>query len=213
VRDLPKVMEHIEVPIQAGDDEVLLNMRRGYTSGEYRELYQQIREILPNAVPYTPTSLLASAVNPKHSFRQPAICLPSSSSTRCTWRDTARGREPYRNGAWPTTCPNLRRCVAIKAIEELQEQVSAEINARFLGETVEVLVEDQHKGKWRGRNRQNKLVFIDSPCRCTDVWLRHEILWTGPWSMQARFVRDVSPLTDKVQSPRQTFSISLNQLA
>ena len=29
VRDLPKVCEHIEVPIQAGDDEVLDHMRRG----------------------------------------------------------------------------------------------------------------------------------------------------------------------------------------
>ena len=38
VRDLPKVCEHIEVPIQAGDDEVLERMRRGYTSADYRAL-------------------------------------------------------------------------------------------------------------------------------------------------------------------------------
>ena len=31
VAELPKVMPHIEVPIQAGDDEVLANMKRGYT--------------------------------------------------------------------------------------------------------------------------------------------------------------------------------------
>src|SRR4051812_11452977 len=36
VRDLPKVCEHIEVPIQAGDDEVLERMKRGYTNEEYR---------------------------------------------------------------------------------------------------------------------------------------------------------------------------------
>ena len=30
VRDLPKVCEHIEVPIQSGDDEVLAQMKRGY---------------------------------------------------------------------------------------------------------------------------------------------------------------------------------------
>src|SRR5690606_4883781 len=38
VRDLPKVMPQIEVPVQAGDDEVLRNMRRGYTAQEYRDL-------------------------------------------------------------------------------------------------------------------------------------------------------------------------------
>ena len=97
-------------------------------------------------------------------------------------------------------------------LEALQEQVSTEINAHFLGEVVEVLVEDQHKGKWRGRNRQNKLVFIESDLPLRGRLVEAQITWTGPWSMQGRFVRDVSPLPDKVQAPRQTISISLNQL-
>jgi tRNA-2-methylthio-N6-dimethylallyladenosine synthase len=38
VAELPKVMPHIEVPVQAGDDEVLENMKRGYTVEAYRRL-------------------------------------------------------------------------------------------------------------------------------------------------------------------------------
>jgi tRNA-2-methylthio-N6-dimethylallyladenosine synthase len=41
--NLPKVMPHIEVPVQAGDDQVLENMHRGYTSGEYADLVARIR--------------------------------------------------------------------------------------------------------------------------------------------------------------------------
>ena len=48
-----------------------------------------------------------------------------------------------------------------KALEDLQALVQAEINRSFVGETVEVLVEDLHKGKWRGRTRLNKLVFFE----------------------------------------------------
>jgi tRNA-2-methylthio-N6-dimethylallyladenosine synthase len=73
-----------------------------------------------------------------------------------------------------------------KALDDLQAQVVAEINARWLGKTVPVLFEEQHKGKWRGRTPQNKLVFVDSSenlfGRVADV----EITWTGPWSMQGR---------------------------
>jgi len=47
VASLPKVMPHIEVPIQAGDDEVLFRMRRGYTNQQYRELISKIRTIIP----------------------------------------------------------------------------------------------------------------------------------------------------------------------
>ena len=93
-----------------------------------------------------------------------------------------------------------------KRLEDLQEQISAANNARFLGEIVEVLVEDQHKGKWRGRNRQNKLVFIESDLPLRGRLVEAQVTWTGPWSMQARFVRDVSPLPDKVSTPLQTIS-------
>jgi len=46
VDDLPKVCEHIEVPIQAGDDDVLQTMRRGYSRDEYLLLIERIRAIL-----------------------------------------------------------------------------------------------------------------------------------------------------------------------
>ena len=47
VADLPKVCEHINLPVQAGDDQVLERMRRPYTQGQYRELVHQIRETIP----------------------------------------------------------------------------------------------------------------------------------------------------------------------
>ncbi len=58
--------------------------------------------------------------------------------------------------------PEAEKVRRHQALEALQEEICAEINARQLGQTVEVLVEELHKGKWRGRTRQNKLVFIDS---------------------------------------------------
>jgi len=36
VAELPKLMPHIEVPIQAGDDQVLVDMKRGYIK-DYRD--------------------------------------------------------------------------------------------------------------------------------------------------------------------------------
>ena len=47
VADLPKVCEHINLPVQAGDDEVLRNMRRPYTRDEYRDLVGRIRNTVP----------------------------------------------------------------------------------------------------------------------------------------------------------------------
>ena len=58
---------------------------------------------------------------------------------------------------------------------------------------VPVLVEEQHKGKWRGRTPQNKLVFFEDAGNWHGKMVDLEITWTGPWSMQGRL-----PGTDDV---------------
>jgi tRNA-2-methylthio-N6-dimethylallyladenosine synthase len=69
-------------------------------------------------------------------------------------------------------------------LEDQHERITATINQKYLGETVEVLVESDHKGKWRGRTPQNKLVFFEDTTR---DWLGKKanvsITWTGAWSL------------------------------
>ena len=48
IAELPRVMPHIELPIQAGDDEVLVDMKRGYTQQDYRDLVAKIRQQIPD---------------------------------------------------------------------------------------------------------------------------------------------------------------------
>ncbi len=87
-----------------------------------------------------------------------------------------------------------------RSLEQLQEQVCADINGVMLGETAEMLVEERYKGKWRGRTRQNKLVFVESDLPLRGRLIEAQITWTGPWSMQGRYVRDVSPLDEHAKT-------------
>jgi tRNA-2-methylthio-N6-dimethylallyladenosine synthase len=48
VADLPKVCEHFNIPLQAGDNEILALMRRGYTIEEYGDWVYRIRDIVPD---------------------------------------------------------------------------------------------------------------------------------------------------------------------
>ena len=54
VAELPKVCKQIEVPVQAGDDTVLENMKRGYTCDDYRRLVEHIRDDRSPTRLYTP---------------------------------------------------------------------------------------------------------------------------------------------------------------
>lgn len=186
VAELPGVMPHIEVPVQAGDDEVLQRMKRGYTNAEYRALIERIRRIIPDVTintdiivgfPGETDDQFDQTYNLLEDLRLDKVHIakysprPQTVSAR-TMEDDVPADEKER-----------RR----KALDEQQARITAEINARWLGQTVEVLVEGSHNGKWRGRTPQNKLVFFeDDQAERRGQLVDVEITWTGPWSMQGR---------------------------
>ena len=100
VAELPRVMPHIEVPIQAGDDEVLARMRRGYTADQYRKLVAKIRRIIPQVAIHTDIIVAKRARN----SCRPIAFSTSSSSTRRIWRATARARRRSASGGCQTMC-------------------------------------------------------------------------------------------------------------
>ncbi|HLD93660.1 MAG TPA: TRAM domain-containing protein, partial [Anaerolineales bacterium] len=76
----------------------------------------------------------------------------------------------------------------------------AEINARYLGETVKVFFEEEVKGRWKGRTETNKLVFAQSERDLRGQVLPVQITWTGPWSMQGRLVPDAASIRVPLES-------------
>ncbi len=72
----------------------------------------------------------------------------------------------------------------LNIIEQLQKKIATEINAKLLGQTVEVLVEGRKKGKWHGRSRSGKLVFFSSNGDFLGQLVKVRITKTSPWSLQ-----------------------------
>jgi tRNA-2-methylthio-N6-dimethylallyladenosine synthase len=207
VRDLPKVMEHFEVPIQAGDDEVLARMKRGYTNADYRGLVERIRAIVPNAAIHTDI-IVGFCGESAEQFDRTAELLRELKLDKAHLARYSPRPGTLSERRMADDVPEAEKVRRHKLLEQIQEEVCSEINARALGEVVEVLVEGLHKGKWRGRTRQNKLVFIDSDLPLRGRLIEAQVTWTGPWSLQARFVRDVSPLSDRIQTPKTTFTLA-----
>jgi tRNA-2-methylthio-N6-dimethylallyladenosine synthase len=184
VAELPKVMPHIEVPIQAGDDEVLLNMKRGYTQSEYRELVEKIRNRIPDCSIATDI-IVGFPGETEEQFMETYrvladLKLDVAHLARYSSREgTVATRRMDDN---VTDEEKMRR---FRMLEELQENIVAEINKKYLGQTVEVLFEDKVKNRWRGRTPTNKLVFVESDEDLKSKILPVTVTWTGPWSMQA----------------------------
>jgi tRNA-2-methylthio-N6-dimethylallyladenosine synthase len=186
VASLPKVMPHIEVPVQAGDDEVLENMKRGYSAEDYIRLIERIRSR------YTARPLRVSIATD--------IIVGFPGETQAQYQRTfdllaelkLDVAHLARYSARPGTVaarrlvddvPDDEKMHRFRELESLQEAVSAEINRRYQGEIVPVLFEEKVKNRWKGRTETNKLVFVETESILRGQVARIRITWAGPWSM------------------------------
>jgi tRNA-2-methylthio-N6-dimethylallyladenosine synthase len=184
---LPRVCEHMEVPVQSGHDAVLRRMGRGYTVAQYRDLVARIRRAMPGAglatdvivgfpgeteLQYEATHRLLEELRLDTVHVAAYSPRPGTPAERLADDVPAEEKERRR-----------------RAVDDLQQRIVAEINAAFVGQVVEVLVEGRHKGKWRGRTRANKLVFFAlDDADWTGRLAQVHITWAGPWSMQGKIV-------------------------
>ncbi len=194
VAELSKVMPHFEIPIQAGDDTVLHNMKRGYSQQDYRDLVEKIRARIPDCSIATDI-IVGFPGETDEQFMQTwqvlaDLKLDVAHLARYSMREGTVATRRMEDNV--TDEEKMRR---FRLLEELQEQVVSEINAKYLGENIPVLFEEKVKGRWKGRTPTNKLVFVESEEDLRGRILPATITWTGPWSMQASLARQPAILS------------------
>jgi tRNA-2-methylthio-N6-dimethylallyladenosine synthase len=177
----------MEVPVQAGDDEVLENMRRGYTVEDYRRLIAEIRQRIPGASIATDI-IVGFPGETEAQFRATYDLLAELKMDVAHLARYSTRTGTVADRKMVDDVPEEEKWRRFRLLEELQEGIAAEIHARLLGETVEVLFEEKVKNRWRGRTPTNKLVFAESNRELVGKILPVQITWTGPWSMQARLM-------------------------
>ncbi len=190
VSDLSKVCEHINLPVQSGDDEVLQRMRRPYTISEYRNIISEIRDVIPDVT--ISTDIIVGF--PGETERQYENTLKLVEESRFdkvhgAAYSTRPGTIAARSMVDDVSLEEKQR--RLKGLEALQEDILADINSAYLGSTVEVLAENRKRGSWTGRTRGNKLVYFDRSETAADSdgedlagqLVNVRITRAGPWSL------------------------------
>jgi tRNA-2-methylthio-N6-dimethylallyladenosine synthase len=182
VKNLPKVMPHIEVPVQAGDDEILGAMHRGYTNQEYRRLIGKIRLTIPTVS--IGTDIIVGFPGETDEKFQKTVDLLSD--IRFDVVHLARYSPRPGTVSERTMTDNIPESVKwerFRKLEDIQEKIAGEIHANWLGKNCEVLFEEKKKNRWRGRSPQNDLVFVEANQDLHGLLKDVQIGWAGPWSM------------------------------
>ena len=189
VAELPKVCEHINLPVQAGNDEVLRNMRRPYTRDEYRELVGRIRDTIPG-VSMSTDIIVGFPGETEDQFQQTMdlVAELKFDKVHCAAYSTRPGTIAHRT--MPDDIAPEVKDRRMKELDTLQESILRETNSALAGQQLEILVEGRKRGKWQGRTRTDKLVFLsqDEEAGCsTDLagkLVTVDIEHTSPWALQ-----------------------------
>jgi tRNA-2-methylthio-N6-dimethylallyladenosine synthase len=176
---IPAACEHMNLPVQAGDNDVLRRMRRTYTRDQWMERIAYTREQMPGVTVATDI-IVGFPGETEQQFMQTYDMLER---TKCDKVHLAMysPRPGTLSARWEDDIPHEEKHRRHQALEKLQERVCTELNATRLGDTYEVLVEGTSKGRWTGRTRGNTLVHFDSEGDLVGRLVDVRITRTSPW--------------------------------
>jgi tRNA-2-methylthio-N6-dimethylallyladenosine synthase len=189
IAGLDKVCEHIHLPVQAGNDQVLENMRRGYTRDEYLGLIERIRAAAPGIA--ISTDIIVGFPGETEEQYQDTLSLMREVRFSTVYSAAYSPRAGTLAARWGDDVPPEVKKDRLQRLDAVQTEIALEQHRALKGRTVEILVESSESARkdvaqWRGRTRQNRQVFFargDENLLGRTVQVRIEKV--SPWAMQA----------------------------
>ena len=185
IRDCPKVMEHCHLPMQAGDDDLLREMKRVYTLDSYMDIVSSLRTAVP------------------HLGLTTDVIVGFPGETDAMFENTMRAMETIRfDGAYmfaysirPGTVAGDRddqvpagvKKARLNRLIELQNRITVENNARWIGREVEVLVEGpspKNPEVLQGYSREFRMVHFPGPPSRAGRLARVRVVGSALWGLK-----------------------------
>lgn len=169
IADVPKVCEHIHLPVQSGDNRTLDRMKRGYTVEHYMERIASLRRIIPEIA--ITTDILVGF--PDETEEEFVNTLKTIESIRfdAAFMFAFNSIEGTQASSYPNQLPTIVKNERLRKVIELQNRITIEKNTEQVGKIFEVLVEGKSPKdpkRLTGLTRQNKTVNFPSDADLTD---------------------------------------------
>ncbi len=136
-----KLCKHLHIPLQSGDDEILKKMNRNYSSEEYLTIVRNIRAKIPDLA-LTTDIMVGFPGESEDQFRRTLFVAGEAAFARThVFNFSARPRT--KAAAMEDKIPGIIKKDRVKRMMKVAEDLSREYRKRFIGVTVDVLVEGE----------------------------------------------------------------------
>jgi tRNA-2-methylthio-N6-dimethylallyladenosine synthase len=160
---LPKVCEHIHLPLQSGSDRILKMMNRGYTAMDYLKLARKIKKSIPHV--RLTTDLIVGFPSETEDDFQRTLDMVQEIEFDSAFMFRYSVREGTKAAAWPDDVPEEDKLDRLHVLIELQKEISKKRNQSLVGKTLQVLIDGRSRrdqSKWKGKTRANHTVIVQA---------------------------------------------------
>ena len=163
---LPKLVEHVHLPLQSGSDRILKIMRRGYTAEKFQKLAERIRAARPGMA-ITSDIIVGFPGETDEDFQKTrALCEAVSFDNAFVFRYSPRQNTPAATMEAQIS-EELKEARNQELLDVVNRHVAAKLDA-LIGTEVEILCEGTSRHnteRLTGRTRTNKIVVFEGAPR------------------------------------------------
>jgi tRNA-2-methylthio-N6-dimethylallyladenosine synthase len=187
--ELPKVCEHVHLPIQSGDDTILKAMRRGYTADDYRRLVDNLRTAVPTVT--LTTDLLVGFPGETDGQFENTLRLAEDIRFDAAFMFSYNPIKNTSAAAMPDQISPKVKSARLRRLIDAVNRITIEINDSQVGNEFEALVEGiSHKDASRatGLTRGNKTVNFPGSAELAGRLVKVRALKGHLWGFAAEMV-------------------------
>jgi tRNA-2-methylthio-N6-dimethylallyladenosine synthase len=164
IRDIPEIMEHVHMPLQAGSDSELKRMRRLYSIESFAEIVSDMRLQIPN-ISIT-TDLIVGFPGETEAEFEATIEAVRRFRFDASFMFAYSPRPGTPASDWEDQIPSQLKRERLNELIRVQHAITDEIHAAQVGQEAEILFENsfgKSNGILAGHSREFKLYKVEAP--------------------------------------------------
>jgi len=201
-----KVTPYLNLPVQSGDNEILKRMNRPYTMGEYKNLVKKIRATFKKYRKAPHQNKFGTGYRLEREIAiSTDIIVGFPGETKKQFENTVKlfkeikfdmayiAKFSPRPG---TAAAKLKDNVSpkekerrYKILTEILKETALEKNKKYIGRTIEVLIEAEQGGYLRGKTRNHKTIKFIGPKNLIGQFVKIKITDALPWGLKGNLIK------------------------
>ncbi|NBX56983.1 MAG: tRNA (N6-isopentenyl adenosine(37)-C2)-methylthiotransferase MiaB [Gammaproteobacteria bacterium] len=186
---IPKLANHLHLPVQSGSDRVLALMKRGYTALEFKASIRKLREVRPT-ISVTSDFIVGFPGETDRDF-EATMTLVRDLSIDQSFSFLYSRRPGTPAASLPDEVPHEEKQARLARLQALLEENARARSASLVGTVQRVLIERPSRkddSELAGRAEDNRWVNFPGPSRLIGCFADVEITEARPHSLRGRLV-------------------------